>query len=182
MENILNKILQLDETVFFFINKALKSKALDAFFSLATRLAEPPSIIILCILIFVLGRYKEKLVSVFILFTCYIAYFLVGALKGIVNRPRPIEVYTEISVMGTSQSAAFPSMHATLIAVVVTMLCFKYKKLGFALIPIALLVGASRVYLGHHYPTDVVVGLLIGSLLSMLFLGIEKFIKSLQDF
>ncbi|MBM3248377.1 MAG: phosphatase PAP2 family protein [Candidatus Omnitrophica bacterium] len=181
MENLLNTMLTLDKAIFFFINKTLKNHSLDTIFPFITRLAEPPAIIILCILMFILGRYKEKFVSVFILFTGYISYFLAMVIKEAVNRPRPLELYTGISVIGKTQSPAFPSVHSTLIAVVITILCFKYKKLGFALIPIALLVGISRIYLGHHYPTDVIAGLLIGSLLSMLFLGIEKFFQSLRD-
>ncbi|MDD2653973.1 MAG: phosphatase PAP2 family protein, partial [Candidatus Omnitrophica bacterium] len=91
------------------------------------------------------------------------------------------EVYPDISVIGTEHSPAFPSTHATLIAVIATILCFKYKKLSFVLIPIAIIVGVSRIYLGLHYPSDVAGGFIIGGLLSMLFLGIEVLIKNLKD-
>lgn len=181
MESILTKILQLDKSIFYFINKSFQTNSSDKFFSLVTRLGEIPIIIIICILLFILGRYKEKLVAVFILFTSYIAFFLAGTLKGIINRPRPIEIYSDISVIGTAHSPAFPSTHATLIAVIATILCFKYKKLSFVLIPIAIIVGISRIYLGLHYPSDVVGGFIIGSFLSMLFLGIEVLIKNLKD-
>jgi undecaprenyl-diphosphatase len=41
--------------------------------------------------------------------------------------------------------------------------CAAFPELGVALIPLALAIAASRVVLGLHYPTDVLVGALLGA-------------------
>jgi undecaprenyl-diphosphatase len=105
-------------------------------------------------------------------------WFLVGAavggtiistvLKNIFNRPRPdltgiVRIYT----------ASFPSGHATasavvyltigaLLAATVTRWSHKAFYLGVAIF-LTLIVGLSRMYLGVHYPSDVLAGWLIGA-------------------
>jgi len=115
------------------------------------------------------------------LLTSYTSYIATQVLKEVINRPRPLDAYSNISVMGSVDYSSFPSTHSALIAAIATILCFKYKKSAIILIPIALLVGISRIYLGHHYPSDVIGGFALGYLIAILFIGIENLIKDIQD-
>ena len=92
---------------------------------------------------------------------------LVGdyVLKPLVDRPRPFEVMADVRVVGhRPANAAWPSGHAAQAgagAVAVSALWPAARGAAWAL---ALLIALSRVYLGVHYPLDVVSGLVIGAL------------------
>jgi membrane-associated phospholipid phosphatase len=86
--------------------------------------------------------------------------------KLIVARPRPM-----LDPLSHLTSLSFPSEHTTQAAAIYLMIAImlskglnrRWRQLGIALaIVIALAVAWSRVYLGVHYPTDVVAGLLLG--------------------
>jgi undecaprenyl-diphosphatase len=62
---------------------------------------------------------------------------------------------------------SFPSAHAALtMALAVSVMPFR-RHLGHMLIAFAILVGLSRLYVGVHYPLDVVVGFLFGIVISL---------------
>jgi membrane-associated phospholipid phosphatase len=59
--------------------------------------------------------------------------------------------------------SSFPSDHAVLFSALATGLMFISRRVGIgALAYVALIIGLPRVYLGYHYPTDVLVGMLLG--------------------
>lgn len=99
------------------------------------------------------------------------------ALKLIVARDRPLPPFPLLDVPGYS----FPSMHAAVSLATFGFLAYmvwehlrpSHYRLPFALILAALpiLIGFSRVYLGVHFPSDVLGGWVVGALL--LFLGIR---------
>lgn len=88
-------------------------------------------------------------------------------LKRVVVRERPFIKHIGISLRATPLDRySFPSGH-TLHAVSFTwqaVACF--PELGWVLVPVAVLIAASRVILGLHYPTDVLAGAAIGALLA----------------
>ena len=182
METLITKVLEFDEIIFFFINRAIKTRTLDVLFSVITGLAEAPFILFLAVILFIFGKGKEKLASVLILFCSLISYLASIALKQIISRPRPIDTYFNISVIGSTKMPSFPSTHSVIIAALVTILCSKYKKMKFTLIPACLFVGISRIYLGHHFPTDVAAGFLLGIIIALLILGIEDLFNEIQKF
>jgi undecaprenyl-diphosphatase len=90
------------------------------------------------------------------------AYKLV---KGRFSRPRP---FTEIPIVTMlippPDEFSFPSGHTAAAFVMVTVLMMHGVVLGIVLIPVALAIGLSRVYLGVHYPSDVLAGAGLGIL------------------
>jgi undecaprenyl-diphosphatase len=79
------------------------------------------------------------------------------------DRPRPY-VQGLWSALGTPpHSGSMPSGHATTAAAAATAVAFLYPELRLPAVVLAALICLSRVYLGVHFVSDVVVGALLGA-------------------
>jgi undecaprenyl-diphosphatase len=93
-----------------------------------------------------------------------LAWALAHVAKAIADRPRPYEVMAgAVLRQQPAHGTSFPSSHtAVTVAVVIALVPFLARSLAAAGIGYAVLVGWSRVYLGVHYPLDVLGGAGIG--------------------
>jgi len=93
-----------------------------------------------------------------------VAWALANLAKAIADRPRPYQVVADAVLrQQPAHGTSFPSSHtAVTVAVVIALLPFLPRVLAGAAIAYAGLVGWSRVYLGVHYPLDVLAGAGIG--------------------
>ena len=104
-------------------------------------------------------------VAAIMLATGAVGLALYKILKRTFVRERPFIRHAGISLAGAPLDRySFPSGH-TLHAVAFTwQACAAFPELTVVLLPLALAIAASRVVLGLHYPTDVLVGALLGAL------------------
>ena len=93
-----------------------------------------------------------------------VAWALANLAKAIADRPRPYQVVADAVLrQQPAHGTSFPSSHtAVTVAVVIALLPFLPRVLAGVAIAYAVLVGWSRVYLGVHYPLDVLAGAGIG--------------------
>lgn len=86
-------------------------------------------------------------------------------LKNVVARTRPYEVIEGLtSLVGVQKDYSFPSGHTgSAFAAAVVMFLGLPKKSGIPILVFACLMGLSRLYVGVHYPSDVLGGALIGT-------------------
>jgi undecaprenyl-diphosphatase len=88
-----------------------------------------------------------------------------GVLKKLVNRPRPYETYDDIYPDVRESGNSFPSAHTALAFSTATTLLLTTEKWYYAAPAYvwAMGVGYSRIYLGQHYPSDVIAGAITGA-------------------
>lgn len=90
-------------------------------------------------------------------------------LKSLFQRERPCHlVHTPHLLDACSDSWSFPSTHAVNIFSEATVIALIYPKAGPWAYSFALAVGISRVYIGVHYPFDVLGGAVIGTIVGLL--------------
>ncbi len=145
----------LDRKLFEQIHGRWPRPWLDRPMELATDIGEAKLGIALCAGIGLFGgqkaRQSAKLALAADAFSAGVTY----GLKLAVNRPRP-DGRTERS------NSSFPSGHATGAFALATVFSHRYPKITVPAFLAATAVGLSRIYLGRHYPSDVLAGALIG--------------------
>jgi undecaprenyl-diphosphatase len=82
--------------------------------------------------------------------------------KPIFGRIRPVYASGTIVVPPVPSGYSFPSTHATIAFAAAYVIASRDRRLRLPMYLLAALVALSRVYLGHHYPSDVVVGAVLG--------------------
>ena len=142
--------------------------ALTTFFKLVTSVIDPPIIIAWVLILVMVFLYKSwKIEAILLAGNLVLHGILIKLIKFIYQRSRP-----SISHLVKEGGYSFPSGHSMATAIVLGTLIIivqqriqnqKIKRLvqGLLLLFIFMIV-ASRVYLGVHYPTDVIGGALMG--------------------
>lgn len=90
-------------------------------------------------------------------------------IKPLVARPRPYEINTEILLLIKKPlEYSFPSGHSAASFAAAVSLCLQRSRWSVPALIMASLIAFSRLYLYVHYPTDVLGGILLGSLAAVL--------------
>ncbi|MCX5438645.1 phosphatase PAP2 family protein [Streptomyces sp. NBC_00063] len=99
-----------------------------------------------------------------------IAYAANSVLKSVVDEQRPCRTLHTVTVEACPAPGdwSFPSNHAVIAAAAAVTLLLADRRIGPIAVPAAVLMGASRVWIGVHYPHDVAVGLAVGATLALL--------------
>ncbi len=149
------------------INQGCRRAGIRGFFATVSRLGDGPIWYLLALVLAVAGGPDGAVTALQMGVGGLLGVAIYKYLKQRLVRERPFVSHEGI-LCGTAplDRYSFPSGH-TLHAVNFTILASAHlPELGLLLVPFALLVAASRVVLGLHYPTDVVAGAAIGALLA----------------
>jgi undecaprenyl-diphosphatase len=163
MSRVLSWLRDHDQRLFFFVNHKLNRNWISAFMSRITHLGGATFTIVATLGIW---TFASKMIS-HIGFQAFISLALshipVIIMKKIYPRLRPYITLPEaITGKQPLKDHSFPSGHTTAIFSVITPFVVAFHWVGLILVPLAAIVGMSRMYLGLHYPTDVLAGCMIG--------------------
>ncbi|MDO0936322.1 phosphatase PAP2 family protein [Streptomyces sp. DG2A-72] len=103
-------------------------------------------------------------------FVVVVAYGVNTGLKLLVREDRPCQSLhvTTLEACPAPGDWSFPSNHAAIAAAAAVALLFVSRRLGAVAVVAACAMAASRVWVGAHYPHDVVVGIAVGALVALL--------------
>jgi undecaprenyl-diphosphatase len=161
----------IDTYLFYMINKGWSNPFFDKLMPLITEVES-------WILIYLFGFYflffksgkKGRITAIALILTIVITdQFNSTILKELFGRIRPCHILTDINLLvGCGGGKSFPSSHAANNFAAAMVITYFFKKNYIPFYIIAALVALSRVYVGVHYPIDIIGGAIVGSIIGFL--------------
>lgn len=158
-------MLSIDFTILNFIYDNCRTVWLDALMPFITKLGDSGAIwIVLAIGLLISRKYRKTGIAL----CCALILDIVvcnGILKPFVARIRPCDINTAVKLLIPHPTDfSFPSGHTAASFAAVSALYFSRRKLWIPALALAVLIAFSRLYLYVHYPSDVIAGILLGSI------------------
>ena len=173
---MLETIVAFDRQLFMILNSSLINGFLDWFMPFITDAKTWLPVVLLLWLLMIVGRGQRLRVLALALLVAvgFTDLFCARVIKPAVGRTRPCSLQQTAGfscrlLLPQKTSRSFPSNHAanTAAFAVVTMMICGFKA-GLPLAFLAFLIGWSRVYVGVHFPLDVLCGWLVGAIFAWL--------------
>jgi undecaprenyl-diphosphatase len=158
-------LLGLDRELFLFLNTELVCGFCDHFFVIIT--TKWFGILSGCIfaLIAILFYKKEGFYTfvIAVVGVVLVDRIICDVLKPLIGRQRPPWTLDGVRVLvGVTRACSFPSAHAGNHFTFFSILFFRHRKLAWYYLPLALFISYSRIYVGVHYPLDIIGGAVFG--------------------
>lgn len=168
---VLNFLQNVDTTIFYFINHTTKNNFFDFIMPIITN--HKNFFIVFLILWFLLvfsSHYRYRIAGWSIIVGVAFSDILSSKiLKHLFLRQRPFETLDNVYKLVSSAGPSFPSSHAVNSFTVATLIMLFLRNTTYSVIAfaVATLSAYSRVYVGVHYPSDIVCGAVLGYLIGL---------------
>ena len=154
---------ELDASILLFIQENLRVEALNGFWKFITFLGDGGWFWIVLSLALMIPRKTRRIGFMSLLSIAFCSLITDIVIKNIVARPRPFDaVEAIIPLISRPWGYSFPSGHTCAsFASALIILRMAPKKYGIAAVILAAMIGFSRLYVGVHYPGDVLAGFVV---------------------
>jgi undecaprenyl-diphosphatase len=158
-------LYQIDVMLFRFINGTLANPLFDWLMPIVTEEDNwriPILLIVLAFLIF--GGRKGRITILLLIFVITMSDQISSfVIKPLFSRVRPCFVLDNVRLLiDQSGSPSFTSSHAANLAAMAMLFSWRYRRRMWLPISLALFISYSRIYVGVHYPSDILGGWIIG--------------------
>ena len=174
-------LLHLDGQILLWIQE-LRTDWLTAFFTTVTHLGDAGALWILAGVALLIPK-KTRRAGIAVLAALLVTFIVVNLiLKPVIARTRPYEVIEGLRLLvSPAHDYSFPSGHSSSsMAAAVAMagaLPRRMRAIGWCAVVLAVMICISRLYIGIHYPSDVLIGAAIGFLCGVAGAKIASIIK-----
>lgn len=167
LQSLLNLITRVDVFFFNLFNQSLKCRFLDIIMPLFTHLAGFTSVVGICLF---LTFFLPQIPGPPILGAVFFAQVAAQSLKYFIKRLRPHIKLPNVNIFQNLMhyDPSFPSAHTATIVALGGVIATMQPAFENPIATICIMVGVSRIYLGQHYPGDVLVGAFIGAMAAQL--------------
>jgi len=170
--DLAESLRQFDIDIFRDLNLAGSNDLLDSLMVAFTLVGISYVIVFLCVPLWLSGK-KEATFDLVILVV--LVTVVTELVKVLVGRERPNLELAGVHTILSSSGPSFPSAHASRAFAVALLVAMNSRRsYGVIAFIVAALIAVSRVYLGVHWPPDVIFGSLFGLLLAAVFISCEK--------
>jgi undecaprenyl-diphosphatase len=164
----------MDTSLFFFINQGLQNTVFDLIMPFITKKAYIFFALVILPL-FLKDQRKVLFVIALSLITLTVGDASSNILKYLFQRPRPCHEFENIRLLvGCGGSFSFPSGHAVNAFAVAATFSYFLKRVTLPVFFIAAIVAFSRIYVGVHYPSDVIAGAIWGAMIAGIIILLYK--------
>ena len=171
----MSEIVQWDRALFVLLNQQWTSPFLDVVMPFLTDFDHWRIPLILGLLVALAKGNTETRLGILFAVLAVVAADQISSsgIKPLVERPRPFHTIEGTRKLIGAFATSFPSGHAANTFAAGTFLALRFRRARWILV-LPVIISYSRIYVGVHYPLDVIAGGLVGAVIGLAFVGLDR--------